>query len=74
MQAVDDCLVTAVILLLARLANASANPSSGLLHALWRNRLAQAGPDRLLPLCPKGKPAQLLESNDLEIYIASRFE
>ena len=47
MQAVDNCLVP-VILLLARLAKASANPSSVLLHALLRNRLAQTGPDRLL--------------------------
>lgn len=47
MQAVDNCLVTAVILLLARLANASANRSSDLLHALLQNRLAHAGPNRL---------------------------
>jgi len=47
MQAVDNCLVP-VILLLARLAKASANPSSVLLHALLQNKLAHAGPDRLL--------------------------
>jgi len=48
MQTVANSFVTALILLLARLAKASANPSSVLLHALLRNRLAHTGPDRLL--------------------------
>jgi len=66
-QAVGNCLVTAVMMLLARFAKASANPSSVLLHALLRNRLAHTGPDRLL--LPSSDPFSLVMGCLLRIKV-----